>query len=1188
MTSIPTEVIREALQNRAPDLFRHMWGEPVSPNVKDWRAKDSSARVMKMSGADCGLWHDHKAGQGGDVFDAIAVSVCGLGKAGDDFPKVKRAAAEFCGLSGGSTFDIDAARKRNEQRLAEGQRESVADAEKRARLITTIKDLSGPISGTPAQAYLTSRSLTDIQGAGLAYCPPLAAGEGVLNPELGALVVWARNDAGEIVGGQRILVAPDGTRPNISARKVGFAQIGGAPARFPARVEGGPLCVAESPEAALSVWMATGFETWAVFGVGQFQSAPLPDGRKVILCPDRDAPIGTYPKGSKEAVSKESAARAFRKAAQQHVKAGLNVWIALAPEPVGSKADLNDTHQRAGLDAVKCAIDGAVRVEGPRPPDPEGHGLPPAYELQGGSLGEARQTVADTFRRWAQSATEWVAPDADAPEPAPVFGVRVSTGVGKSYAARIKAVELARELRNTGNTAPIVIAVPRHDLAEEYLSSIDAGELSVEVYRGRARPDPEKPGHNMCWRSDEARDVQIAGADVSQTLCRQGQDRCPFYEKCGALRQGGKRADIWIVPHKMLWRKPPACIGKPAALIVDESPTGDAYDGFDGKPRLITFDELSEPVGELFGSAGLHEQADLNAALTKIRAHAEHSPDGRIRPDQLEISGDDLSAARATVFRALITPDIGPTSPQHDVRRELAWAGPRNRRVLRTARLLGLVKSALKDGAKVVPGVTIETRQTEDGESYKAVRLRWRESISDGWNVPTIVASATAQDRSLRAVWPAMGQVVEASADLQHTKVRQITDRQFGLSSLNIETPYGHRMLKRLRRYLETRAAACGGDTLIIAQKRVLEALGELPTHIRRQNIDAVHFNALSGLDKWRAVRLVFVIGRTMPSPTDVELRAEVLGGDYVEPVQSWYEKTPAALPMRDGSAGPQVFARGGKGREHTYGCDRHPHALAEAIRWEICEGEIMQAIGRPRGVNRTEDTPLQIDVLTNIPLPVPVDEAGTFESFEPQPEEVLAARGFIVPDTSSRGAWNVIAAVLPDMFATPEAARDAFKARAVSKRSRGENLISILIGISPREDWKPAKVQRGRYATPVEIRCASRDEAVSLCERHGLKLAELAQPVKPDERRNPRSEAARKTLRSLTSGSGSFGIVGGRDSDVARGSVQVAEVVSGIAQRPGTAPPTPIENLTKPQPAPDGDALASAAPLPRTGTGPP
>ena len=74
------------------------------------------------------------------------------------------------------------------------------------------------------------------------------------------------------------------------------------------------------------------------------------------------------------------------------------------------------------------------------------------------------------------------------------------------------------------------------------------------------------------------------------------------------------------------------------------------------------------------------------------------------------------------------------------------------------------------------------------------------------------------------------------------------------------------------------------------------------------------------------------------------------------------YPRVARGIRMRDGT-GRRVEG------------NQHPDPRAEAVRWAICEAELIQAIGRGRGVNRTADNPLQIDILTNVCLPIEVDE---------------------------------------------------------------------------------------------------------------------------------------------------------------------------------------------------------------------
>ena len=87
-------------------------------------------------------------------------------------------------------------------------------------------------------------------------------------------------------------------------------------------------------------------------------------------------------------------------------------------------------------------------------------------------------------------------------------------------------------------------------------------------------------------------------------------------------------------------------------------------------------------------------------------------------------------------------------------------------------------------------------------------------------------------------------------------------------------------------------------------------------------------------------------------------------------------------------------------------------------MRWAVCEAELIQAIGRGRGVNRGPGNPLLIDILTNVVLPIAVDEITTWAAIQPSAEDVMRARG-AVP-----GTYADTAACYPDLFSSAEAAR--------------------------------------------------------------------------------------------------------------------------------------------------------------------
>jgi hypothetical protein len=81
--------------------------------------------------------------------------------------------------------------------------------------------------------------------------------------------------------------------------------------------------------------------------------------------------------------------------------------------------------------------------------------------------------VEAALKQWAALALAWAPPikGEDNPARCPVEALRVSTGVGKSHAARVQAVAMVKDLRARGDDRCVGIAVPRHDLADEFVKN---------------------------------------------------------------------------------------------------------------------------------------------------------------------------------------------------------------------------------------------------------------------------------------------------------------------------------------------------------------------------------------------------------------------------------------------------------------------------------------------------------------------------------------------------------------------------------------------------------------------------------------------------------------------------------------------------------------------------------------------
>jgi hypothetical protein len=120
-----------------------------------------------------------------------------------------------------------------------------------------------------------------------------------------------------------------------------------------------------------------------------------------------------------------------------------------------------------------------------------------------------------------------------------------------------------------------------------------------------------------------------------------------------------------------------------------------------------------------------------------------------------------------------------------------------------------------------------------------------------------------------------------------------------------------------------------------------------------------------------------------------------------------------------------------------------HPDARVEAVRWSICEGELIQAIGRGRGVNRTEANPLQIDILTNVCLPVVVDVVTTWQDIQPDALDIMCAAGAVPV------AYRDMAEAYPGLFPSAEAARKAIRRTNPGQTSIESVLYRKMSGVS-------------------------------------------------------------------------------------------------------------------------------------------
>jgi putative DNA primase/helicase len=253
------------------------------------------------------------------------------------------------------------------------------------------------------------------------------------------------------------------------------------------------------------------------------------------------------------------------------------------------------------------------------------------------------------------------------------------------------------------------------------------------------------------------------------------------------------------------------------------------------------------------------------------------------------------------------------------------------------------------------------TLKQDNGQ--RVVQWRGISPISSQFTAPTLLLDATLPPPTLLQVYHPRAQVV---ADIKVELPKSVHIRQLQRTPTSArKLDLGKHKVAVRRHILERYLAFNRPLTLVICPQKLeewLKTLG-LPDDIMIE-----HYNAITGLDDYRDIRLMLLIGRTAPGPQAMEALTAALTGKYPIPATAgnngfrWYDEVQRGIRLRGGTGVP------------TKG-DQHPDPDVEAIRWQIHEAELVQALGRGRAVNRTAATPLDADLLFDTCLPITVDE---------------------------------------------------------------------------------------------------------------------------------------------------------------------------------------------------------------------
>ena len=602
-----------------------------------------------------------------------------------------------------------------------------------------------------------------------------------------------------------------------------------------------------------------------------------------------------------------------------------------------------------------------------------------------------------------------------------------------------------------GNGA-VFYLVPRHQLGDEIVIRIRKAHpgLTVAIWRGLDAQDPEIDGATMCLDRELTREAGRAGLGETAPCVA-----CPLRDQCGYQRQREQKADIWIAAHNLAFSDKPKGLPNAGCIVVDESFYQAGLNGLDGPPVQLLVAALDEDRTP--NVSGVDQQRLLNLRALVKRA-IESQGTGQLHRSGFEREGltaDSLGEMRALEWRTKPTKDLSGCPDRGGIMEAIKGLGGQGFTPLRAMLATQLEAFLLRRDTRCV-GLELDLiAETGRGQgTAPAVKMAWRSDFKS-WciDVPKLLLDATTAAELVKVWCPKLEVTdIEVSAPNQH--VTQVYDKEFGRTWFKTESN-----VRAIADLVTSELARTAGDVLVITQKEprdLVEAMllarfnGALPDRLH-----LAHHGNLTGIDRWRDVATILVVGRPAVDRLTGERNAEVIRGGAVARVtnadDSWWPQAEAGLRMADGT-GQRVET------------SRHPDPLVEAARWTIAEGAVIQAIGRARGVRRTENNPVRVVLLGNMPLPLTVAEAVTWETFRPSRVEVAMAEAAMAGEALPLGAAD-LAAARPDIWRN---------AGQVADDLRGVNRISLIEGIYKRfpiysaNYWKPGTFRPSMALVPA------------------------------------------------------------------------------------------------------------------------
>lgn len=534
--------------------------------------------------------------------------------------------------------------------------------------------------------------------------------------------------------------------------------------------------------------------------------------------------------------------------------------------------------------------------------------------------------------------------------------LKVPTGVGKTRALIKRVGKVIAELRAQGDMRAVLIYAPDHKLNDQILRDFAgyAQGVSVTVRRGREADNPDAAGEKMCRNPKDVERAQKFVLDVTKTVCR----GCPFASDCAYLKSQAVQADVYILPHAALGNTPPARAQGIAFTVVDESPdliddareiAVAALDGMRATQRKRSEDRPEDALGR---------EADLRAVRAKLRDLIEKNGLGPLRSDLVR-ERFDAESLREAVIAEWNRKIEDAQKPDAELEQ--------NRSIKRMAAIWRELAALIEDDRHVSARLVVR----QDAEKGLVLRIRTLKKLHDSLKAaPLLLLDATARRNRIEAVLGKPSAWIEAEAAAPWMLVSQDASTSLSMTMLQADlTGRGSLAARKaapnnrqkLIRMIHNRWAQFGRQAgLVVTYKATADAIRPYVP----EGVTVMHFSATRGRNDAEGVRWVLIAGRLWAQDQQVIEQAETLTG----------------LPVEGGSEmieAERVFTDGNRQWPETCKVRGFRDPMAQACLDHIRDDELIQALGRGRGVNRTETDPLDVLVIGDGFLSLPVRNAA-------------------------------------------------------------------------------------------------------------------------------------------------------------------------------------------------------------------